>query len=265
MIGHFLVSEYPHGAAHPTDIAFQLSEDATMSVPKDQSTLKSEAEKTLHVLRALFAPEDIKFKSYYDELLGLCRYGLVGKTAQPTQAMNTLKNLQTQIFDNEKGKVISAYMSTIVKAQFVMLAIMLAAGAAAIYYFVGASYADRLPLLCVFVGLFVGLVFSSFVRCRALTFYDLHAIDADRFSPMLKLTFAGATLLLAAAFLKAEIFEIKVGKAQLSNFDKDYISAFVFGAIVGVAQEAIIARIESIKQKIAPQIGRRSSSAQRPR
>jgi hypothetical protein len=57
--------------------------------------------------------------------------------------------------------------------------------------------------------------------------------------------------------LKAELIEIKIGKAQLSSFDKDWLSAFVFGAVVGAAQEAVIARIETIKKKIMPAASRR--------
>jgi hypothetical protein len=109
MPGSFRVYAYPHDAAHPRDIMFELAAGAIKSIPKEQSALKSEAEKTIHVLRALFsANEDEKFRPYFGELLGLCQYGLVGKTAQPVQAMDTLKNLQTQLFDNEKGRAISA-------------------------------------------------------------------------------------------------------------------------------------------------------------
>jgi len=78
----------------------------------------------------------------------------------------------------------------------------------------------------------------------------------------LKTAFALATLLLRAAFLKAELTEIKIGKAQLSAFDRDYLSAFVFGAVVDFAQEAVISRIESIKQRIAP-VRRRRGGASR--
>lgn len=256
MIGHFLVSEYPHGHAHPYDIAFQLNENATGKLPKDQSTLKSEAEKTLHVLRNLFSREDDKFVAYFTELLALCRYGLVGDTAQPAQALDTLKNLQTQIFDNEKGRAISAYMGSVIRSHVVSLtSVVLILGLAvalARWCIAVEDNVIQLQILAVIPGLFVGLIFSSFLRCRTITFYDLHAIDADRFAPLLKVAFAIAILLLAGAFLKAELFEIKLGKTQLSAFDKDYLSAFVFGAVVGVAQEAIISRIESIKKQIFP-------------
>jgi hypothetical protein len=86
------------------------------------------------------------------------------------------------------------------------------------------------------------------MRCRTITFFDLHAIEADRFTPGLKLAFAISIILIAGAFLKAELFEIKIGKAQLSMFDKDWLSSFVFGVVVGVAQEAVIARIETIRR-----------------
>jgi hypothetical protein len=247
---------------------FELADAATVSVPKEQGILKFEAERTLHVLRNLFPPQDdTKFRPYFMELVGLCQYGLVGPTAQPSQAMDTLKNLQSQIFDNEKGRAISTFMVKTVKSQSLWFGIILAAmaicGFALSSYVSWFSFERCLPLLCIPPGLFVGLIFSSFVRCRAITFFDLHAIDADRFTPGLKFAFAITVVLLAGVFLKAELFEIKIGKAQLSLFDKDWLSAFVFGAVVGVAQEAIIARIETIRQKLGQETKVRSSRSAR--
>jgi hypothetical protein len=262
MPDNFRVYEYPHDVAHPRDIMFQLTDTAKKTIPKEESALKSEAERTLHVLRALYSPtEETEFRPYFAELLGLCQYGLVGKTAQPTQAMATLRNLQQQIFDNEKGRAISTYMIAVIRSQALWLGgiiLVIAASLLATYLLVGLDVLrNEAPCLAILPGLFVGITFSSFIRCRAITFYDLHAIEADRFSPGLKLAFALATLFLAAAFLKAELIEIKIGKAQLSAFDKDYVSAFVFGAVVGVAQEAIIAKIETIKDKVLPNKARR--------
>jgi hypothetical protein len=253
MPGHFIVFEYPREDAHPYDIAFQLQADVKGSVPKEQASLKSEVEKTLNVLRSLFAPDQEKFRRYFVELLALSRYGLVGPTAQPAQAMSTLENLQQQIMDNEKGRAISAYVTALLKSQaiwlLVIMALLVGIGGVMHYAFGREISAMNFQILLVAPGLLVGLTFSSFVRCRTITFYDLHAIEADRFGPGLKVAFAAVILFLTAAFLKAGVFEIKVGKTELSAFDHDYLSAFVFGAIVGIAQEPIIARIESIKKQ----------------
>jgi hypothetical protein len=268
MPGHFTVFGYPHEDAHPYDIGFQLQADVKGNVPKEQASLKSEVEKTLNVLRALFAPDHEKFRRYFAELLALSQYGLVGPTAQPVQAMNTLENLQQQILDNEKGRAISAYVTALMKSEAIWLLIIVAAlvGAGIVLHYVwGEEFAAMdISILLIAPGLFVGLTFSAFVRCRAITFYELHAIEADRFSPILKVAFAAAILFLAAAFLKAGVFEIKVGKTELSNFDHDYLSAFVFGAIVGIAQEAIIAKIESIKRQFGP-VRRREAPNRRRR
>jgi hypothetical protein len=258
--GSYRVYAYPPRDERARDIMFELAPEAAgASIPKEQGALKNEAERTLHVLRNLFQPEDeTRFRGYFNELLGLCQYGLVGVTAQPVQAMDTLKNLQNQIFDNEKGRAISAYMTNTIKAQSlwfgIVLVVIIGCGFAAYRWLDWASYRDHLPLLGILPGLFVGIVFSSFMRCRTITFFDLHAIEADRFTPGLKLAFAISIILIAGAFLKAELFEIKIGKAQLSLFDKDWLSAFVFGAVVGVAQEAIIARIETFRQKFGREV-----------
>jgi hypothetical protein len=255
-VGRFIVFAHPHGDDKAQDIMFQLAPDMTGLMPKDQSNLKGEAEKTLFVLRTLCATEENRFRPYFKELLGLCQYGLVGQTAQPIQALDSLQILQEQIFDNEKGRAISTYMHSLAKSQAigVILALFIvAAGLISVDQIYGTSFLkEKYSALAIAPGLFVGVVFSSFMRCRAIGFYDLHAIDADRFTPALKTLFAFVIVLLAAAFLKAGIFEIKIGKAELADFDNNVLSAFVFGAVVGVAQEAIISRIETIKQKVAP-------------
>jgi hypothetical protein len=253
--GHFIVYEHPLNNAGARDIMFQLSQEAKGAVPKAQSDLKSEAEKTLNVLKSL-CEDDGRFRPYFNELLGLCRYGLVGESAQPIQALQSLRILQTQIFDNEKGRAISAYVSAVAMAQAVGICLVVGAAAGALLaidnYYQLNLFLEYVPAFAVAPGLFAGVVFSSFMRSRAITFFDLHAIDADRFTPALKALFALVLVVITAAFLKIELFEIKIGKAQLSAFDRNYLSAFVFGAVVGVAQEAIISKIESIKQKIAP-------------
>ena len=198
MSGYFVVFEHPHGSEHPTDITFQLQRDASGEIPPDQSQLKSEVERTLDVLLAIFQPDDPKFHRYFGELLGLSQYGLVGDTAQPIQAMDTLENLQKRIFDQEKGRAVSGHMHGIIRSQVVLLS---AVGIA----LVGVAFAagkwlapelsrQILTLFAVIPGLFVGVVFSSFMRCKTITFYDLHAIEADRFTPVMKGAFAIVTL-----------------------------------------------------------------------
>ncbi|HKH21689.1 MAG TPA: hypothetical protein VKB53_12575, partial [Gammaproteobacteria bacterium] len=223
-------------------------------IPADQSQLKIEVERTLDVLRPIFAPDHPKFHGYFDELLGLSRYGLVGPTAQPNQAMDSLRTLQARILDSEKGTAISAHMRGIIISQTQLLIAAAIALTACVYvavYF-GAATIQNFNIVAVIPGLWIGLVFSSFVRCRAITFYDLHAIDADRFSPLMKSAFALVVLVLIAILLKAGIFEVAIGKVKLSGFENDWLSAFVFGAIIGIAQEAAIARIESIKRQVFP-------------
>jgi hypothetical protein len=267
MSGCFLVSPYPHDAAHPHDIAFQLVEGFNKKVPADNAQLKTEVERTLDVLRPMFAPDSLKFQGYFGELLALSRYGLVGSTAQPGQAMDTLKTLQARILDSEKGAAISTHMRGIILSQTYLLAGAAVALAACLYlaFYFGAATLQNFNVLAIIPGLWIGLVFSSFVRCRAITFYELHAIDADRFSPLMKSAFALVVLVLTAVLLKAGIFEIAIGKVRLSGFESDWLSAFVFGAMMGIAQEAAISRIESMKRQVFPSVPAGRSRRQLPR
>jgi len=215
----------------------------------------------------MFTPDNLKFRGYFDELLALARYGLVGSTAQPSQALDTLKTLQARILDSEKGTAISTHMRSIIISQTKLLAAAATALVACLYvaFYFGAATLQNFNVLGVIPGLWIGLVFSSFVRCKAITFYELHAIDADRFSPLMKSAFALVVLVLTAVLLKAGIFEIAIGKVKLSSFENDSLSAFVFGAVIGIAQEAAISRIESMKRQVFPSVQTGRSRRQIPR
>jgi len=66
----------------------------------------------------------------------------------------------------------------------------------------------------------------------------------------MKSAFALVVLVLTAVLLKTGIFEIAIVRVKLSGFENDWLSAFVFGAMI--AQEAAISRIESIKRQVFP-------------
>lgn len=256
MSGCYLVYEYPHGSENPTDIAFQQDAEVVGEIPDAQKNLKSEVERTLDVLRAILRTDDPKFKTYFNELLALSRYGLVGLAPQPRQASETLHNLQSRIYDREKGVAISNHMAGLIRSQAVWLVglfVLTLLCIAGVWVFDGRDAARvHLPMLAIPPALAVALAFSSFVRCRAVTFYELRAIEADRFTPNMKAAFAVVVLLLTGVLLKAELFEIVVGKVRLSAFNTDWLSATVFGMIVGVAQEALVSRIEAVRERAAP-------------
>ncbi|SEI16876.1 hypothetical protein [Tardiphaga sp. OK245] len=252
--GCFLVFPYPHEAQYPHDIGFQLEENVRGKIPVEQSRLKIEVERTLDVLRQIFSSDHSKFRGYFEEILALSRYGLVGPTAQPSQAIDTLRTLQSRILTSEKGAAISAHMRRVIVSQSKLLLgaiLVLVVGVYLGFYF-GSFAIQNFNILAVVPGLWVGLIFSSFLRCKALTFYELHAIDADRFSPFMKSAFALVVLVLIAILLKAGIFEVAVGKIRLSAFESDGMSALVLGVVVGLAQEAAISRIEAIKRHVSP-------------
>lgn len=253
MSGCFIVFGYPPESENPHDIGFQLEQGATKEIPAPQHELKMEVERTLDVLRAIYDHEHEGFKRYFKELLSLTQYGLVGKTAQPKQAKDTLNGLQARIYDREKGRVISAHMLSLLKALagwllglMIVFAIVLGVTSGV---FGKSTALDLMPAAAMIPGLFVGIVFSAFSRCKAVTFHDLRAIDADRFSPNMRAAFAVVVLILSAVLLKAELFEIVIGKIKLSEFDANWLSAAVFGIVVGVAQEAFVSRIESIRER----------------
>ena len=217
------------------------------------------------MLRSLFPPDkDLKFRPYFNELLSLCQYGLVGPTAQPIQAMDTLRNLQNQIFDTEKGRAISSHMRGIIKWQAALLGglvIVMIAVELAFWRFAGEKpFRDvgSILLAALVAGLFVGIVFSSFLRCRTVTFYDLHAIEAEDLAVhevRVCVDYAND----CGCFSESWFDRDRNIKVHLSAFNTDLLSAFVFGVVVGIAQEAIIYKIELIRDRIDGGPGRRGA------
>jgi hypothetical protein len=251
MTGCYKVYSYPQENEHPYDIAFEVNEGVT-KVPREQSDLKSSVERTLDVLRGILKSTDDRFGKYFTELLALSRYGLVGDAAQPEQAMVTLQILQNRILDREKGTATERYMRAIVSALWIPTLVYASAlSLLGLAIWVKLLPATLLSLWPIYPGLLFGLLFSAFMRCRAISFFELHVIESDRFAPWMKITFAVITLAITGAFLKAGVLEIKVGSLALSAFDVNQLSAFVFGVVVGIAQEIITARIESVKQGAA--------------
>lgn len=255
MPSNFLVYSYPEETAHPYDIAFRAAEGAASPLPPGEALLKSEIEKTILVLRGLFKPEDERFRVYHHELLSLAQYGLVGTGAQPDEAANALKNFQSRILSSEKGHLVSTHLAKtfgVFFGEIVMLYVMFLFVAAVNqkYQWYAVSLIDNGPLLVIPVSLFIGFMISSFLRYRSLGFFDLHTIDADAFKPYMRGLFALTMLAAVAVFLKAGVFEIVVGKAKLSDFDSSVLSAFTFGLLVGLGQEQLIARIDSVRRQI---------------
>ncbi|WP_019962141.1 hypothetical protein [Woodsholea maritima] len=248
--GLYLVYAYPENSDHPDDIAFELTLEAR-DIPPAYSQLKSNIERTLSVLRALYQPQDKVFKDYYGELLALAQYGLKGPTAQPQQAELTLANLQQRFHNSEKGKVISQHMTKTLKLYAIVFGTCAALALLLYGLLVLTPWAFNPVVLSTLPGLCLGLTLTAFMRCKTVNFYDLHAIDADRFSPWMRAAFALVLLCVTAIFLKAGVFQIEVGELAISEFDAKALSGLLFGLVVGITQEPLIARIEAIAKKPA--------------
>ena len=247
--GLYDVYAYPEDSEHPDDIAFELTPEAR-AIPPAYSQLKSNIERTLSVLRSFHEPSSKVFKEYYYELLALAQYGLKGPTAQPQQAEITLSNLQQRYHNSQKGKIISAHMSrTLTRFALFFIPLGLIALGAIISL---PQYLDvelELDMVASLPGLALGLALTAFLRCKTVTFYDLHAIDADRFSPFMRAAFALVILIVSAIFLQANVFQIEIGDLEFDDFDDNALSALILGLFVGISQEPLIARIEAITQK----------------
>ena len=241
---------------------FFLYLGASGSMPEDMTLLKSEFEKTLDILRQFYSNiaslgsrgrDD--YQTYLDDLKGLAEYGLEAPNPQPKQAMESLRIIQARFVERQKANLIAKYMANLGLHLIGVLGVAeillcLASSAAVAQWCSLTSVLKNAPYLAILPALFVGIVFSSFLRCRTLTFYEVLGIDTDKFTPTSRAVFALALTAIAAIFLKAKVLDFSFGGESLSTFDMSLSAALTFGAICGLAQEAIASMVLGAANKL---------------
>lgn len=97
----------------PNDIVFSIKPDVTQ-VTENQQKLHLDIEKTLAVLRKVFADSPSELTNYFSQLLTLAQAGLTpANNAQPTISSNALQLLKLEIIDKKSGDVKNTYFRSL--------------------------------------------------------------------------------------------------------------------------------------------------------
>jgi len=119
--GRWVVHGVPLNDAFQDDIFFGLR-PATDSVPAEQVKLKSEVEKTLTLLRAIFPDrtnnlgQKARFSDYFRKLLSLSQVALTPRNPNPEVATYALLSVHQEIVELEGGRIKNTYMRRLGRA-----------------------------------------------------------------------------------------------------------------------------------------------------
>lgn len=262
MAGAYLVYEYPRDVVDPSDIGFELQANFTGPVPEDQDKLKSDVERALVVISAIYRPNDDRFKYYFSRLVSLTQMGLVGATANPSSAQRTLQGLLKEFADKEGAEVKRRYLKSINNATLVILIIILPL---AVFFtvfpvvFSGllneimyryTNYSDYSQsfnvfgnFLFVLCGCVVGIWLSSVAKAGSIDFQRFHVIEEWQINPLTKIIFTSVSAIIFSFFVYKKFIILSIGGISLNSFHEESIVAIIFGALCGLAERAMSSKL----------------------
>lgn len=236
------------------DIHFQSQ---SADCPQEQLDLKKRVEKTLTIVRRLYAKRPDTRSEYVDALVALSQVGMVGKNASPKIGTGAIEALEEEILANESGPIKNAYMRVLGlwALTFGTISLFLA--------YVSEQYPqifwERLipfhNLLIVWSGCMVGSWLSFATRKSVLKLGDLIALEEDKVQPKLRLIFVGMLALTLSAFILSGMADVTIGTFKASHLLNSGLTALAFGVLCGLAEKAL----PSVLMNKASELGKSSS------
>lgn len=233
--GAFIVSK---DLNNPRDIHFQVS-TAVNEITEDQQQFADEVHRTLTVIQNLFLDNDPRFLGYYNALIGLCQFAVVGSNAQPTHGLRALATFKADVIAREGGRIKNNYMKKLgLNALLLCLPSIIA-----ICLFLYSKYPFiDLETVCFFAlwgGCMVGVWLSFGARKTTLSFESLHILEEDRLEPVIRLIFAGLLTLTLGLLFTTEVVSLTLGKLLTTNISKDLRVALLIGIFCGISEQAL--------------------------
>jgi hypothetical protein len=227
------------------DIIFAVKPDVS-DVSEVQQKLHLEVEKTLVVVRKLFANAPLDLEAYFTQILTLAQAGLVPENAQPTISLNALQQLKNEIIDKKSGEIKNSYFK-LLGCQAIKLGIYPLASALMIkliyYYSASVDAIKDLSIFANFLFLWcscmLGIWLSFGARKTILSFEELTTIEEDRLEPMMRLLFAGAIAMVFALLFYKQAITVNFGTVSSKDIGIDPFVAMIFGVSLGLSEQIL--------------------------
>lgn len=262
MAGAFRVYAYPIDSENPEDIAFELQPDFVETVPEDQEKLKSDVERALAVISAIYSPDHGRFKYYHTRLVSLSQMGLVGNTANPATAQRSLQSLLKDFADKEGAEVKRRYLKSVNSATIwlslpvTVIAFILMISSGYIGYTASTIYAnnDVSPVdaskyseyviygcnfLLVWSSCIVGIWLSSVAKAGNVEFNRFHIIEEWQINPITRFIFISAMAIFMSLLVYKQFVVLSIGGISLSSFYKDPVTSIIFGVLCGLGERLL--------------------------
>lgn len=230
------------GESEFDDIDFRVSRPGA---PAEQLNFKNDVDRTLSVLRAVYAKRTDRclagYKWAYERLLPIAQLGLVGSTPSTAIAASALTMLQAELVDREAGRIKNSYMIELGRWALIFAGVAIAA------YFFLEQFPDVLNevfyryrnVFLVWAGCMAGAWASFASRKVVLVFTDLGALEEDRVEPPLRLVFVGVLTTILALIFVTGFANVIVGGFSAANVLLTGSVATLVGAFAGLAEKAL--------------------------
>lgn len=240
-LGAFNVSPDPDD---PKEIRFSLIPNHPTPVPHDQISLKSEVESILVILRALYKLDDEKFQQAYHRILSAAQGGVVGPSADPAIARDSLEVLKRDITLQEGGRIKNQYMIRLGWYALASGVIALVFALVSIYGLIWKPILIPANALIghfclLLVGCMAGVWLSFGARNVQFGFENLVAPERDHLEPAIRLIFAGLLTLIFGLMLSLKVVVIKIGPVSSDQFIDDVSLSLLIGAFCGLSEQAL--------------------------
>lgn len=248
----------PRSAEDDTpDINFRVLKGGA---PESQRDLKSEAERALTIVKALYRrPEDApKLREAVAKLVALSQVGLVGPNASPAVAMDALRALEADIIEREAGPIKNQYMRklggwALLFGALGMVAYLLCQHFPQVLF---EEFRRYRTVFLVWSGSMAGAWASFASRKVTLGFADLVALEDDRIEPQLRLIFTGTLTTILALVFATGVADVEVGSFRASALMHSGAVALLLGAFAGLSEKAlpsaVMARAGSVIAAVNP-------------
>lgn len=206
------------------------------SIPEKEQILYVKVERTNSIIKSLRkTSKEIKTK-YFNKLLTLSQAGLVGETAQPELALNSLTELQNEMVLIEGQRIKNEYMKSLGIRALIL-------GAATILVYIvsltcGILQAFSMYCLAV-IGALIGTWISFGARKFNITFEQLSLLEEDMMSPWIRLIYICVCSAVFLLFLRTQLISFGIGEISTISIKDNPEIQISIGVLCGLVESKI--------------------------
>lgn len=215
------------------DIDVQIV-DTGIEIPEELQLLYDKIEETKNVIASLKYSKTEDKKGYINKLLSIAQVGLVGQ--HPDIAGLAIDRLKEEITIKEGALIKNRYMIILGIEALILLIVSIFFGLKMTYI---REYAYG------WAGAMAGVWLSFGIRKMSFEFDNLHIIEDDRLSAIIKLLFMGLITILVILLLKCKIIIIELGNINTATLNSNIEGAVLIGFICGLLENNLAQNIYS--------------------